>query len=89
MCLCISLFEEGKPRLIGVSTLREVECSRSSLIHHMIPLLHVHIFAREGDSSISRSFVGIFKILSLQIEVIIDDGVDPVRIAVEDKTINT
>ena len=89
MCLCVSLFEEGKPCLIGVSTLREVECSRSSLIHHMIPLLHVHIFATGGDKGSSRSSVGIFKILSLQIELIIYDGVDPVRIAVEDKTINT
>lgn len=55
----------------------------------MIPLLHVHIFAPEGNSGISRGFVGIFKILSLQIKVIIYDGIDPVRIAVEDKTINT
>ena len=88
MCLCISLFEEGKPRLIGVSTLREVECSRSSLIHHTIPLLHVRICAI-GDNGISRGFVGIFEILSLQIEVIINDGIDPILIAVEDKTIDT
>ena len=89
MCLCISLFEEGKPRLIGISTLREVECSRSSLIHHMVPLLQVHVFATGGDNGISRAFVGIFKILSPQIEVVIYDGVDPVRIAIEDKPINT
>ena len=89
MYFCISLFEERKPRLIGVSTLREIKCSRSRLVHHLIPLLLVLNCAMASDNGSSRSFVVIFKVLGFQIEVVIYNGVDPIRVTVEDKTINT
>ena len=89
MCFCISLFEERNPHFIEVSALREIQCSRSSLIHSLIRVLRVPLYATGGDNGSSRSFFGIFKILGLQIEVIIHNGVDPIRVTIENKPINT
>ena len=89
MYFCVSLFEERKPRLILILTLREVKCSRSSLVHRLVPLLLVGNGAMCGNKGSSGSLVGVFKILGFQVKVIIYNGVDPLRVTVEDKTINT
>lgn len=65
MYFCISLFEERKPCFIRVSILRKVQCSRPSLVHHLIPFLHVPYCVMGGDQGISRSFFGMFKILRI------------------------
>lgn len=42
-----------------------------------------------SNDSVIRSFLGIFKILGLQVEVIIHNGVDPLRVTIENKSINS
>ena len=91
MCFCISLFEEWKPCLIGISIMREIEGSRSSLIHRLMPLLQIFLCAMVGNNGIISDCFGadIFIVLNLQIEMVIYDGEYPIRVTAEDKTINT